>query len=303
MVNKTVLITGVSGFIGRKLASTLLKRNFDVIGVDVSDSKLASLKFYNMDLKNESLKGLLIDFKPGYIVNLAGNASVGISIDKPEMDFNNGPVIFHNIIENVRLYYPSARVLQVSSAAVYGQPEELPVKEDAKRCPLSPYGYNKYICELIADNYHRNYGINVSVARIFSAYGAGLRKQILWDLCGKCLKDSKVVLGGTGEETRDFISNEDISRALIAIMENSIFKNDCYNVGSGKSTTIKELALMILERFGMDDNKLEFNQISRAGDPKFWEADIEKLKAIGFRAEKNLRDGVCEYIEWFRNNA
>lgn len=303
MVDKTVMIMGAAGFIGRKLYSAFRARGYRVAGIDLSGLDSEKEDFHILDVEKDGIKGLLNDYKPECIINLIGNASVGVSLEKPDYDFRSGPVVFQKIVEAVRLYSPGTKILQISSAAVYGEPEKLPVKEDEPAKPLSPYGYNKYICELIGTNYYRNYGLRLAYARIFSAYGPGLRKQILWDLCWKCARDSSVVLNGTGEETRDFINNEDIAEAIVRIVEADSFNNDVYNVATGTSTSIRELAEIVLEENGMDKSQLEFNHITRSGDPKFWEADIEKLESIGFKAEKGLREGVREYTEWFRKDA
>ena len=120
------------------------------------------------------------------------------------------------LLETLRTYLPSCRFVFLSSAAVYGNPQQLPSPRRSPCHPISPYGYHKYICEMLCREYGSIYSIKSSVLRIFSAYGERLRKQVIFDLCRKfsdpALKTVEVY--GTGDETRDFIHARDIAQAI-----------------------------------------------------------------------------------------
>ena len=123
-----------------------------------------------------------------------------------------------------------ARLLLVSSAAVYGDPERLPVSEDAPLAPISPYGRHRAEAEEVA----LQSGAPVVIARVFSAYGEGLRRQVLWDVAQRALVGGPVELSGTGEETRDFVHARDVAAAISAIAQRSAFDGEIVNVATGR---------------------------------------------------------------------
>ena len=144
------------------------------------------------------------------------------------------------------------------------------------------------------------FGTKAAVARIFSAYGAGLRKQILWDLCTKCSGQGTIELGGDGMESRDFIHATDIAGAMLSILRGAEFTGETYNIASGREVSISELARLVLEEFGVPGSRLAFTGVKRAGDPRNWRADIARLQALGFRQSVDLRQGVADYVKWFK---
>ena len=152
----------------------------------------------------------------------------------------------------------------------------------------------------MAEEYSNIFGIQTLAIRIFSAYGAGLKKQILWDLCCKCKKGGNIELGGDGSETRDFIHLDDVCTAAHCILRDGAHQSGIYNVASGEEVSIKSLALLVLAEFGINSDRLIFSGKGRAGDPKNWRADISKLRTLGFAPSVNLQIGVREYVKWFK---
>src|SRR5207248_3256916 len=125
-----------------------------------------------------------------------------------------------------------------SSAAVYGQPDRLPVGETAPLRAISPYGEHRVVCETLL----RDSGLPAVVARVFSAYGEGLRRQVLWDICAKAINSAEVALDGTGDESRDFVHAEDVAAAVVVLIRKADFGGEPYNVATGVETRIGELA-------------------------------------------------------------
>jgi nucleoside-diphosphate-sugar epimerase len=156
------------------------------------------------------------------------------------------------------------------------------------------------MCELLAQEYHAIYGIQTGSVRIFSAYGPGLRKQILWDIYQKALKSEKIALFGSGEETRDFIFVEDIARAIQLVLEKGVFNGNTYNLGSGTEVSIRELGELFLSSLGMKNAKLIFSGETKPGDPLRWCADIELIKGLGFAPGTQLEQGLLEYARWVK---
>lgn len=297
-----VLVLGAAGFLGTAISRHCLAQGLSTIGVDVAApvADVAFAKFSQTSNLEEDLGPLLARFQPGYLVNVAGNADVSKSVRDPRDDFRRAADLFSIALEQVRLHSPGTRVLLASSAAIYGQPARLPVMEAEAPAPISPYGYHKWMCELLTKEYNAVYGIKTASMRVFSAYGAGLRKQILWDLCSKCAGGGAVELGGDGTESRDFIHATDIAHATLSILRGGEFAGEAYNVASGKEVSISELAQLVLEEFGVHRGRLKFTGFGRVGDPKNWRADIGLLSSLGFRQSVDLRHGVAEYVQWFK---
>ncbi|SCB42566.1 UDP-glucose 4-epimerase [Bradyrhizobium shewense] len=273
-----------------------------MIGVDIvaAAEQQPYLNFYCCTDLDSELGQILKEQRPTYLIDLAGNANVGTSIQAPRFDFLSSVNLFSSILDQVRLRSPETRVLFASSAAVYGQPNLLPITEDMPRQPISPYGFHKVMCEQLAAEYHSIYGLQVASSRIFSAYGAGLRKQIFWDLCHKCLAGDIIRLGGDGTESRDFVHASDIAQATLCLLRRGAFNGESYNVARGIEISISEIAHRVVAAFGENKERIVFSGDNRAGDPKNWRADIGLVSALGFKPQVGIDEGVAEYVSWFR---
>jgi len=300
--NTNILIIGASGFLGQGLARYCSVSGLTVIGLDiVAPVDNNHIKFFHLvDCLEDELGALLVKYQPCFLVNLAGNADVKKSMAEPLHDFKHSVQLFSVILESVRHFSPTTKILLSSSAAVYGQPTQLPISEKDRPNPISPYGYHKWMCELMANEYSSIYGIKTISMRIFSAYGIGLKKQILWDLCCKCQSGNDIELGGDGSETRDFIHLNDACTAALCLLREEKYNSGVYNVASGEEVSIQALARLVLEEFGIEEHKLKFSGESRIGDPKNWRADINKLKVLGYTPAIKLESGIREYVKWFK---
>lgn len=300
---ESIFIIGASGFLGNEVSQFSRDQGLRTIGVDIVPPKNGSIfsDFLLVQHGSPDIGRELADVKPTYLLNLAGNADVGRSVREPLLDFRLSVDLFASLLDQVRTLSPETKVLLASSAAVYGQPRELPITEQLVPQPISPYGYHKWMCELLAREYHLIYGTKVAAMRVFSAYGAGLRKQIFWDLCQKCVGQNEIALSGDGTESRDFIHARDIAGAILCILRNSPFTGEAINVASGQETAIRRIAELVLGEFGLNSDCLSFSGVVRAGDPKNWRADITQLCALDFELSMDLERGVARYVEWFKN--
>lgn len=297
-----ILIVGAAGFLGTALSRRCSRMGLSVFGLDlVASIDLEIFQDFRQTSHPENdIAALLVDCRPCYLVNFAGNADVRRSIQHPRDDFARSADLFSAILDLVRRYSPETKVLLASSAAVYGQPLAQPILETQALQPISPYGYHKWMCELLAREYTEIYGLKTATMRIFSAYGVGLRKQILWDLCRKCQEDGSIELGGDGTESRDFIHVEDVANAALGILFRGEFAATSYNVATGTETTIAALAGQLIQNFGIAVDRLSFTGVTRSDDPKNWCADVSRLKALDFAPEIELFRGLAEYAEWFK---
>jgi dTDP-glucose 4,6-dehydratase/UDP-glucose 4-epimerase len=189
--------------------------------------------------------------------------------------------------------------MNISSAAVYGNPKILPIAEVSELAPISPYGYHKLIAEAVLDEYNLLWGIKTCSARIFSAYGNGLKRQIIYDISKKIIFSDEVRLFGTGNETRDFIHINDICKAIDCIITHDNFNSTKINIANGKQVSIKDI-VQIFNTFWSHDKKIIFDGVKRNGDPVNWCADISLLKSFGYIQSISIYDGVKRYINWIK---
>jgi len=180
---------------------------------------------------------------------------------------------------------------------VYGEPEKLPVAEDAPLAPVSPYGLHRVEAERLA----LDSGVPLAIARVFSAYGEGLRRQVLWDVARRALSGRPVELSGTGEETRDFVHAQDVAGAIAAIADAAAFEGEIVNVGTGVETSVAELANVIVRELA--GGEIRFTGDARPGDPARWRADVTTLRSLGFEPSVAIEDGAAAYARWVRDAA
>jgi len=298
----SVLITGVTGFIGRYVADIFAQAGWLVVGLGTQPKvNIASLAQYvSVILPSDRLAEIIKSVRPNVCVHCAGKAAVNLSVIDPEADFNASVGITFNLLNALRLYAPQCQFIYASSAAVYGNPEILPIAETQSLEPISPYGFHKLICEQLCHEFFQVYGLKVAIARIFSAYGNGLKRQVIWDICHKALTQPVLKLQGTGRESRDFIHVIDVAKAIYAIAQTSSQDFPIYNLASGQETTIKELAdLILLYLHGdRDPISLEFDGVVPVGNPVNWRANVERVARIGFLPTVNLAQGIESYAKW-----
>jgi len=303
----TVLITGVAGFIGRYIAREFAQLDWKVVGCDRAkvSKEFRALwglsTFAHLDLIQENLDDLLKQNRPNVLIHAAGPASVPDSMIDPLGDFDSSAVTLFRVLESVRRCLPDCRLIFLSSAAVYGNPQTLPIREDHPLMPISPYGYHKLLCEKIIEEFHAVYGLRTCAARIFSAYGIGLRRQVLWDICQKALDGPTVELFGTGFETRDFVSVNDVAKAIRIIAEGAQFEGGAYNIGNGKEVRINDLAALLIAALNRDRD-VRFTGVTRKGDPLRWCADVTLLQRLGYQPTVSIERGVADYGSWILEN-
>ena len=254
---------------------------------------------WEMSLPDAEFMTVLRDFAPQVLIHCAGTSSVLASVDNPLADFKNNVDVCAFTLDAVRQQAPSCKFVLLSSASVYGNPVDLPIAETVPCSPISPYGYHKYLCETLVDEYSIVYGLNTATLRIFSAYGEGLRRQVLYDLCCKFSDPATrtVEVYGTGNETRDFIHAVDVARAIDVIIAAGC--QGVVNVASGSQRSIGQVAGLIRSCLG-NDKDMRFTGRVRAGEPLYWEADISQLKNMGFQPCYTLETGIANYCRWFQ---
>ena len=300
-MDRTVLITGVAGFIGRYVAQYFSSQGWFVVGIDRASPENAPLSnvssYYNLHLPSAAFHDLVQKHSPDVCIHSAGRSSVGFSMTEPSSDFYDSTVLTFEILNVLRDRAPKCKFVLLSSAAVYGNPESIPVKETDLPAPISPYGFHKWQSEQLCLEFSRVYDIPTTSLRLFSAYGPGLRRQVLWDICQKIFIQKSIRLQGTGQESRDFIHAMDIARASTVVAARAPMRGEVYNVGSGQEVTIDELSRLILKASGSDLSP-EYDGIVPPGIPRNWKADSSKIASLGFAPSIPLAEGVPSYVRW-----
>jgi UDP-glucose 4-epimerase len=300
---KSILITGTAGFLGRYVAQHFSDLGWTIIGIDNVAPENAPLpllsSYHSLKLPDAALNDIIRKHAPEVCIHCAGSASVGQSVADPVRDFYANTVLTFEVLNALRLHAPKCRFILLSSAAVYGNPETLPVTEQHAPAPISPYGFHKLQCEQLCREFAEMYGLQTASLRIFSAYGPGLHRQVLWDICRKVIIQKSLTLQGTGKESRDFIHALDIARAIHTVSTVAPLTGEVYNLASGQEVTIKELAAMTLDALDSPITPL-FDGVLPAGTPLNWRADISKLRSLGFSVSIPMQQGVKSFATWCR---
>ena len=247
------------------------------------------------DISVESL--LTYAGKPEVLIQCAGSGSVAFSMAHPAQDFRRSVDTTLAALDFVRLHAPDCRVVLPSSAAIYGTAERMPIRIDDPLHPESPYGVHKKIAEDLCRSYARTFGVRAAIVRLFSVYGVGLRKQLLWDACTK-LVQGEVEFAGTGEELRDWLEVQDAAALLMTAAARASADCPIVNGGTGESANVRAIVEGLARALGLAVQPT-FSGARRSGDPIGYEADITEALGWGWRAEQSLAGGLAAYAAWF----
>jgi len=299
---KIALVTGAYGFIGRHVAQQLARGGWRVIGLGHGSwardewQKWGIAEWHVADVTLEAL--ITYGGKPDLLVHCAGSGSVGFSMTRPHQDFQRTVDATVAVLEFARLHAPQTHVVYPSSAGVYGVVEKLPIAETDPLAPVSPYGVHKRVAEEMCCSYARYFGVSIAIVRLFSVYGTGLRKQLLWDACMK-IKNGENTFFGSGMETRDWLHVDDAASLLLAAGERASTECPIVNGGSGQGVLVRELLSELFVCFDRSDTP-QFSGATRSGDPLHYIADISRLSGWAWQPKMPWRQGVREYAEWFK---
>ncbi|MEO6490552.1 MAG: SDR family oxidoreductase [Ferruginibacter sp.] len=292
-----ILILGSEGFIGSHFVNYFLSNGHTVSGCDLIENSDDSYAYQKVSLLSPDFDTLFLSDKYDVCINAAGSGNVPFSLTHPISDFEANTMSVAKVLDTIHKHQPTCRYVHLSSAAVYGNPSRMPITEACDIAPLSPYGFHKWMSEILCNEYFRLYNLPVVILRPFSVYGERLRKQLFWDICQKLKDTERIELFGSGKETRDFIHVKDLCILMDKIINQASFKADVYNVASGNEISIRHVA-DIFESIMKGNKKINFSTATKQGDPLNWKADISKIQKLGFEAAIPLYDGIHDYIQW-----
>lgn len=283
LTGKTVLVTGVAGFIGSNLAKRLLKdySNIKVIGIDnmndYYDVRLKEERLKELSSKNsfifvkgdisdkETINGLFEMYKPQIVVNLAAQAGVRYSISHPDSYIASNLVGFYNILEACRHSYDDGQsgvehLVYASSSSVYGSNKKVPYSTDDKvDNPVSLYAATKKSNELMAHAYSKLYNIPSTGLRFFTVYGpAGRPDMAYFGFTNKLVKGETIQIFNYGNCQRDFTYIDDIVEGVIRVMQHAPERKNgedglpvppykVYNIGNNHPESLLDFVTILQE--------------------------------------------------------
>lgn len=338
-MDKTVFITGASGFIGSNLAKRILTTEPEtkVIGLDnmndyydvrIKEARLAELqKFENYtfikgNLADKALINSIFEqYHPDIVVNLGAQAGVRYSITNPDAYIESNMLGFYNILEACR-HYPVEHLVYASSSSVYGSNKKVPYSTDDKvDNPVSLYAATKKSNELMAHAYSKLYNIPSTGLRFFTVYGpAGRPDMAYFGFTNKLVNGETIKIFNYGNCKRDFTYVDDIVEGVIRVMAKAPEKKNgedglpippyaIYNIGNSNPENLLDFVQILSEelvRAGVLPADYDFEAHKelipmQPGDVPVTYADTSALERdFGFKPHTPLREGLRKFAEWYK---
>jgi UDP-glucose 4-epimerase len=303
-------IAGGSGFIGSHVAHELLKR--DGHEVVVFDNLSSGDRGYLADvLSNPRLELVVADLKDAddvaaatkrcdEIFLFAANPDIARAVQEPGIDFWQGTLLTHNVIEAARLNGVS-RILYSSGSGVYGDRGEEEVDESSGRLiPVSTYGASKLACEAMIAAYTHMFGIDAVTFRFANVVGDRQTHGVTYDFVRRLLDDpTRLRIMGDGSQSKSYIHVTDVVAAMLLLADRGWGGYDVYNAGTGDYMTVTEIADLVVERMGLTDVDYEYT-----GGKRGWKGDVPvvrfrsaKLEARGWSCRHSSREALLASID------
>jgi nucleoside-diphosphate-sugar epimerase len=309
-IRMKALVTGVAGFIGSTLATRLVDSGADVVGVD------GLTDYYPRDAKHRNLLALVKRPNFRFVENMLQDMPIGPLLDGVTHVFHLAAqagvrrswgdefraYTSHNVDATQRLLEavkdrPLTRFVYASSSSVYGDVAPIPMREDSRLQPVSPYGVTKLAAEHLCHLYHLNHGVPAVSLRYFTVYGPRQRPDMAFHrFIRAALLDEPIALFGDGGQTRDFTFVEDAVAATIAAGDRGR-PGFVYNIGGGNRVTITE----VLDRIGsVTGRRLNVRrQPAEKGDMRDTFADTTLAQRdLAFKPSSTLEAGLTAESEW-----
>ena len=294
-------MTGGAGFIGSHLVDRLAAEGYQIRIIDnLSSGRLENLahrrdvELIIGDLKNpqdaqKAVRGV------DAVFHFAANPEVRVSTTNPDIHFNENVVATFNLLEAMRKN-DIGQLVFASSSSVYGEPDEIPVDENAPLRPVSVYGASKAACEHLIHAYAKLYGFRAVVLRYANVVGPRLRHGVIWDLINKRKNPHELEILGDGKQVRSYIYIDDAVEATLLAWKKTTDAYVVYNVAAEDWITVDEVADLVIEAMGLTNVKKTYRPVLHGvgwpGDVKKIALKIDKIKGLGFIPLMNSRDAV-----------
>ena len=295
-------VTGGRGFIGMALVQELVGLGKEVVvldrGADGRPPLPDGVTTVQGDVRDgDAVERAVAGTAPDAVFNLAANASGTYSIAHPRTDFEINALGTVNVAA-AAVAAGVPRFVHISSASVYGTPQEVPLREDSPTVPILPYGASKLSGEMACRAMHESHDLPVVVGRPFCVYGPGedparaeveISRFLRWHLNGAAIR----VLGDPDTKIRDFVSVHDVATALVALADRGA-PGDVFNVGSGTQISLRDL----LDLIGTVTGRQPALEQVEADSPDSYPlvADISRLRSLGWEPSVSLEAGIAELV-------
>lgn len=317
MIEKIGIIGG-AGMIGSWCCQKLVEMGHDVLIFD-NFSSYPFDTIQSFDITTNIIKGDIRnkkeveDFISGCdkIISLASLTDVGLTLKKPDENFEIDIVGTHNVLQAC-VKYKIKKLVFSSSASIYGSPGWIDgnapmVSEKSIIYPTTNYANTKFFNETQLRLYYEHYGLPTTSLRYFSVYGERQTPKIgshSWNCAiftQQALKGKPITIFGKGEQIRDYTHVDDISEATVQCLFNENTNGKAFNVGTGIPTTVKKVAEMVLELTGSRSELIYTPMVK--GDPFGCYADNSLMKSLlGWTPQIKIEDGLKRYVEWLKQN-
>jgi|TARA_B100001564_G_C20623171_1_gene663365 CDP-glucose 4,6-dehydratase len=304
---KNILITGINGFVGSSLAEKEVESGNNVIGI-VRDVNIKTHKdildrctVIRGDIEDiDLLERVVSDYEIDLIYHLAALSIVRIADKNPLNCYRSNIMGTINLLESVRRIKPEIKVVVASSDKAYGTHDTLPYTEDMKLQPDDPYSTSKACADLLAQSYHKTYGMDVNVIRCANIYGPRDMNlsRIIPNTIRKILNNQKPqIYSGVLNFKREFLFIDDVCEAY-QLLSNTGVAGEIYNIGDTEFYTIKDLVQEIsdimeftdgYEVMGKDFLEIPFQYMS-----------ADKLKSLGWSKKHSFNQGLVKTIDWYK---
>jgi UDP-glucose 4-epimerase len=300
ITGQTVVVTGGAGFVGSHIARALADDNevrvLDDLSTGATEKLPGGADLIEGDVRDaERVRTVVGD--ADLIFHEAAEVSVTRSVEAPKRsnEVNVGGTL--NVLEAAR--EADARVVFASSCAIYGTPESVPISEEARTRPQSPYAIDKLAADSYVRAYHDLYGLETVSLRYFNIYGPGQSggeySGVISIFAEQAAADDPITVEGDGEQTRDFVHVDDVVRANLAAATTDAV-GEAFNVGTGEETSILDLAEAI--RSVADSDSEIVHEDARTGDVPASAADLEKSRTrLDYEPTVDLETGLRTLVD------
>ena len=301
---KRIVVTGGGGFIGSHLVDSLTPQNEVTVVDDLSAGQRSNVnddcEFRQVDVRHRDELEPIVESQD-VIFHLAADAhtrATSAGWDDPRHDMEVNAIGTQNLFEAVREGDTDPVVVYASSCALYGNPEYTPMDEGHPMNPISPYGTHKLVGDRYVYAYHSEYDMQTRSIRIFNSYGPRQPRYVMYDFLRKLQDDpSSLEVLGSGRQVRDYTYIDDAVDAFELVAERGA-DGQAYNLSGNQTISIGDLAELMIDLLDLDAS-IEYTGESWKGDPTRLEADIEKLRGIGYEPTYTIEEGLERLIEWF----
>lgn len=313
-----ILVTGCAGFIGSHLCESLLRNDFQVIGIDnfdpfypkkIKENNLSqfinhkNFTFHEFDLCNKDSYENINDENINIVVHLAAKAGVRPSLLHPQDYIQNNISASQNIL-NFIIDNDIKNYVFASSSSIYGNSKTIPFNEsDPCNKPISPYAYTKKSCEMMNYSYHALYNINIINLRFFTVFGPRQRPDLaIHKFVDKIVNNKPIEMYGDGSSARDYTYISDIIEGInssINYLANNESVFESINLGNHYPVQLSKLIDIIADKLGIQPEIIQQNQ--KPGEVDITYADISKAqKILNYNPKTAFEDGIENFIKWYK---